>query len=143
MLLNKVKSESFRHLGMTKLLWHYRKNGIYCFNFHRIGDAEKCKYDPNVFSCSAEDLEKHLRFIKDNFEIINQTHFIDLINTGQEVDKKYAYITFDDGYLDNYRLAFPILRAMKIPATFFVATGLIESNIIPWWDEIAWHIKQS
>ena len=57
-------------------------------------------------------------------------------------DKKLAYITFDDGYLDNYQLAFPILTAMKIPATFFVATGLIESQTIPWWDEIAWHIKQ-
>tara|TARA_R110000751_G_scaffold96296_1_gene187916 strand:+ start:161 stop:1147 length:987 start_codon:yes stop_codon:yes gene_type:complete len=143
MLLNKVKTRVFRHLGMTKTLWHYRKNGVYCFNFHRIGDAEKCKYDPNVFSCNADDLEKHLSFIKHNFEIIDQKHFIDLVNNGQVVNKKLAYITFDDGYLDNYELAFPILSAMNIPATFFVATGLIESKVIPWWDEISWHIKQS
>jgi len=131
-----------RHLGMTNTLWNYRKNGVYCFNFHRIGDANNCCYDPHVFSCSAEDLEKHLCFIKNNFEIINQSHFIEIINSGQVVDKKFAYITFDDGYLDNYELAFPILSAMKVPATFFVATGLIESNTIAWWDEIAWHIKQ-
>ena len=143
MLLNKVKTRVFRHLGMTKILWNYRKNGIYCFNFHRIGDAKTCKYDPNVFSCSAEDFEKHISFIKDNFEIINQKQFIKLINSNQVVDEKFAYITFDDGYLDNYELAFPILKSMKVPATFFVATGLIESNIIPWWDEIAWHVKQS
>ncbi|ASP47969.1 polysaccharide deacetylase family protein [Cognaticolwellia beringensis] len=143
MLFNKVKTRVFRHLGMTKTLWHYRKNGVYCFNFHRIGDAEKCKYDPNVFSCSEGDLEKHLYFIKNNFEIIDQKQFIELVNNDQVVDKKLAYITFDDGYLDNYELAFPILSAMNIPATFFVATGLIESKVIPWWDEIAWHIKQS
>jgi|TARA_R110001599_G_scaffold211664_1_gene409212 peptidoglycan/xylan/chitin deacetylase (PgdA/CDA1 family) len=143
MLLNKVKTRIFRHLGLTKVLWHYRKNGVYCFNFHRIGDAEKCKYDPNVFSCNADDLEKHLSFIKHNFEIIDQKHFIDLVNNGQVVNKKLAYITFDDGYLDNYELAFPILSSMNIPATFFVATGLIESKVIPWWDEISWHIKQS
>lgn len=142
MLLKKIIARVSRHVGMTKTLFNYRKNGIYCFNFHRIGDADSSKYDPNVFSCSAEDLSKHLRFIKENFEIINQTRFIDIINTGQKVDKKYAYITFDDGYLDNYSLAFPILKAMKIPATFFVATGLIGTNTIPWWDEIAWHIKQ-
>ncbi len=130
-----------RHLGMTHKLWSYRKNGIYCFNFHRIGDAETCQYDPNVFSCSADDLEKHLDFIKSNFEIINQSQFIEIINNGQPSKKKLAYITFDDGYLDNYELAFPILIALKIPATFFVATGLIESKTMPWWDEIAWHIK--
>jgi peptidoglycan/xylan/chitin deacetylase (PgdA/CDA1 family) len=144
MPLNKIKLKTriFRHLGMTKTFWHYRKNGVYCFNFHRIGDASNCKYDPNVFSCSAEDLEKHLHFIKNNFEIINQDHFIEIVNSGKAVDKRLAYITFDDGYLDNYELAFPILSAMNVPATFFVATGLIESKVIPWWDEIAWHIKQ-
>tara|TARA_R110001583_G_scaffold26798_2_gene96343 strand:+ start:74 stop:1057 length:984 start_codon:yes stop_codon:yes gene_type:complete len=143
MQFSKIKTRIIRHLGMMHTLWHYRKNGVYCFNFHRIGDANSCKYDPNVFSCSAEDLEKHLYFIKNNFEIINQSRFIEIINTNQEIDKKYAYITFDDGYLDNYQLAFPILKAMNVSATFFVATGLIESNVIPWWDEIAWHLKQS
>lgn len=130
-----------RHLGMTKTLWKYRQNGVYCFNFHRVGDANNGSYDPNVFSCSAKDLQAHLHFIKSNFEIINQDYFIEIIASGQLIDKRLAYITFDDGYLDNYEVAFPILSAMKVPATFFVATGLIESKVIPWWDEIAWHIK--
>lgn len=143
MLVNKVKTRIMRHLGMTSTLWNYRKSGVYCFNFHRIGDAENCKYDPNVFSCSAEDLAAHLDFIRDNFEIIDQKHFINIINSAQVTNKRLAYITFDDGYLDNYELAFPILSSMNIPATFFVATGLIESETIPWWDEIAWHIKHS
>lgn len=130
-----------RHLGMTHTLWNYRKNGVYCFNFHRIGDTSSCKYDPNVFSCSAEDLKQHLLFIKSNFEVIDQARFIDLINNDAPVDQRLAYITFDDGYVDNYELAFPLLTSLEIPATFFVATGLIESETIPWWDEIAWHIK--
>ena len=96
MLLNKIKTRVMRHLGMTKTLWNFRKNGVYCFNFHRIGDAENCKYDPNIFSCSQEDLKKHLHFIKNNFEIINQDYFIDLISSDRVVDKKLAYITFDD-----------------------------------------------
>ncbi|SEL70460.1 Polysaccharide deacetylase [Colwellia chukchiensis] len=141
MLVNKIKTRIMRHLGMTTTLWNHRQNGVYCFNFHRIGDATQCKYDPHVFSCTADDFKKHLAFIQNNFEIIDQTRFIELIVSNRVVDKKLAYITFDDGYLDNYELAFPILTARNIPATFFVATALIESQVIPWWDEIAWHIK--
>ena len=56
MLLNKVRTRIMRHLGMTKVLWRYRQNGVYCFNFHRIGDADKCQYDPNVFSWTKSSL---------------------------------------------------------------------------------------
>jgi peptidoglycan/xylan/chitin deacetylase (PgdA/CDA1 family) len=34
-------------------------------------------------------------------------------------------VTFDDGYGDNHHVAMPVLAALKVPATFFVATGYI------------------
>lgn len=34
-------------------------------------------------------------------------------------------LTFDDGYRDNYEVAFPTLKRHKFPATIFVTTGLI------------------
>jgi peptidoglycan/xylan/chitin deacetylase (PgdA/CDA1 family) len=41
-------------------------------------------------------------------------------------------ITFDDGYQNNYDVAFPILYKEKIPATIFLATGLIDTNDTVW-----------
>jgi peptidoglycan/xylan/chitin deacetylase (PgdA/CDA1 family) len=52
-------------------------------------------------------------------------------------------ITFDDGYLDNYSIAFPILKAHSATATFFLPTSFIGSQRVPWWDAIAFMLRGS
>jgi peptidoglycan/xylan/chitin deacetylase (PgdA/CDA1 family) len=50
-------------------------------------------------------------------------------------------ITFDDGYLDNYDIAFPILRSHGAQAIFFLVTSMVGSCHVPWWDHIAYLVK--
>ena len=38
-------------------------------------------------------------------------------------------ITLDDGYLDNYAYAFPVLQELGLTATFFLATAYLETGI--------------
>lgn len=42
-------------------------------------------------------------------------------------------VTFDDGYLDNYRCAFPIAEELRIPIAIFLIPGFIESGRYFWW----------
>ena len=44
------------------------------------------------------------------------------------------YITFDDGWVDNYRYALPILKEYGVSATLFVATEGVESGATFWAD---------
>ena len=50
-------------------------------------------------------------------------------------------ITFDDGYRDNYDLAYPILRSHGVQGVFFLATSVVGSCAVPWWDRIAWLMR--
>jgi peptidoglycan/xylan/chitin deacetylase (PgdA/CDA1 family) len=47
-------------------------------------------------------------------------------------------LTFDDGYQDFIEHAMPELERLGIPATLFVATGVIGQSY--WWDEIACYL---
>ena len=51
-------------------------------------------------------------------------------------------ITFDDGYHDNYSIAYPILKSLQIPAIFFISTEMIWERKLCWWDVLAYLIKQ-
>ena len=50
-------------------------------------------------------------------------------------------ITFDDGYLDNYDVAYPILRSHGVQGVFFLVTSMVGSCHVPWWDHIAYLVK--
>jgi peptidoglycan/xylan/chitin deacetylase (PgdA/CDA1 family) len=45
-------------------------------------------------------------------------------------------VTFDDGYLDNYTVAFPILRSLGVQGVFFLPTAFVGTGELPWWDII-------
>ncbi len=45
-------------------------------------------------------------------------------------------ISFDDGFENNFSVAVPILRELRVPATFYVTTSFVEGNRMSWVDRI-------
>src|SRR6266446_10029187 len=129
-------------LGASALMWKLLPPGLYCFNYHRLGDPNSTDFNRNIFSCSAERFEEHVAYLKDRFEIIRLSRLLDVIRTGYRDKRPLALITFDDGYIDNYSIALPILRRYEASATFFLPTAFIGSDTLPWWEELHWHLRQ-
>ena len=46
---------------------------------------------------------------------------------------RWICVTFDDGYRDNYTLAYPLLKRLGIPFTVYVSTGFIDNKQEMWW----------
>jgi peptidoglycan/xylan/chitin deacetylase (PgdA/CDA1 family) len=93
-----------------------------------------------LWSADADAFADQIRFCKSHLDIITPKDLPQVVSSQKG---RYALITFDDGYRDNYESAFPILKAESVPATFFVASGFLDAPRLAWWDEIAWMIRTS
>jgi peptidoglycan/xylan/chitin deacetylase (PgdA/CDA1 family) len=63
------------------------------------------------------------------------TALVDALERGAATDDAVA-LTFDDGYVDNLTVAKPLLEAVDMPATIYLATGWIGGGLPFWWDEL-------
>lgn len=95
--------------------------------YHRINSLER---DTNCLCVSPYKFRQQIKYLKRNFIIPRFEEDWTLL------DGAGVVITFDDGYLDNYQNALPILEELDIPATVFVSTGTMEQKRELWWDEL-------
>jgi peptidoglycan/xylan/chitin deacetylase (PgdA/CDA1 family) len=47
--------------------------------------------------------------------------------------RRFVCLTFDDGYRDNLEALLPILEAFSMPATIYIAPGLLDGSAKLWW----------
>jgi len=108
--------------------------------YHRVlprGDVPSACVQPGMY-VTQSTFERHLRFLRTYFETLS---FPDLLRRWSAGDwsesTRYCLVTFDDGWLDTYRHAFPLLRAYRLPATVFLPTALVGSAEPLWTDRLA------
>ncbi len=84
----------------------------------------------------AGQLERQLRYLRRVFTIVPLAQFAASLSAPRMPGRRRrAAIAFDDGLRSNVRVAYPILRALGIPATFFVCPQLIEERCWLWTHE--------
>tara|TARA_R110002072_G_scaffold927_1_gene7371 strand:- start:19180 stop:20289 length:1110 start_codon:yes stop_codon:yes gene_type:complete len=124
-------------------------NGLLVLNYHRIGTPTDPLLDEALWSATQDDFDRQVKMLKEGFDVIGLSELPDAIRDVQAARRlswqasRFAMITFDDGYRDNYELAFPVLKANDVHGVFFVATGFIDEPRLAWWDEIAWMVRSS
>lgn len=89
-------------------------------------DSVLCIYGHDISSNSFENMIKWL--LKKKYYFITQFELLDYINGNLAEEKKYVWLSFDDGCKSNYDNIFPILKKYNIPATIFIATKGIEDG---------------
>jgi len=92
--------------------------------------------DPQQLAVSPDNFYEQIGFLKKNCCLLKIEEFSDFLLSGKKLPPKSVVITFDDGYLDNYHEALPILESHSCQALFYITTGQIDTRKELWWDEL-------
>lgn len=83
-------------------------------------------------SVSPDFFKQQLEFLKSRFKLISLSEAVSMLANGT-ISGKYAVLTFDDGYRDNYDYAYPLLKKYDVPATIFVTVEGLETGYFGWY----------
>lgn len=94
---------------------------VIVLNYHKIDNMHIS------LSVKPEDFERQMKYLAEhNFHSITPQELYAALVGGAELPENPVLITFDDGYMDNYTNAYPILKKYGLKATIFVITGFLD-----------------
>lgn len=96
--------------------------------YHSIGIVNR-KWHWNFLTCPYMIFEDQLKWLKKTgYTTLNFQEVYDYIINEKPVPKKSVFLTFDDGYLDNYVFAYPLLKKYGMKGTIFINPDFVDKR---------------
>lgn len=85
-----------------------------------------------------DDFDWQMKYLVDHgYHSISTDELYDFLAGKGTLPDRPVLITFDDGYVDNYTTAYPILKKYNLKATIFIVTGFVSKrNGYLTWDQL-------
>ncbi len=111
--------------------------------YHGVSDQphkgiENCSHK----HISVDDFAAQLQTLKAHYRVFSLPDLLQQKHHGALPENAVA-LTFDDGFANNYSLAFPLLQQFDLPATFYLASGFINTRRSFWVDKLEYLINES
>lgn len=103
--------------------------------FHRVvPEMPTTRHGPShSLAVTADEFRAIIAYLRDiGYEIVSIDDVRRRLLEGT-TGRRFACLTFDDGYLDNYEIVYPICRELDVPITIYITIDLIEGRMVLWW----------
>jgi peptidoglycan/xylan/chitin deacetylase (PgdA/CDA1 family) len=98
--------------------------------FHEI--HQDCRSEL-MTGASVELLEYGIKWMRqEGWDIVKLDHCLDQLANGDQ-ERRYAVLTFDDGFRDNLSVALPILEQFNTPFMMYIPTSALTRTMQSWW----------
>lgn len=92
---------------------------LYISMYHYTRDLKHSRY-PEIKGLDAKFFREQIEFMKSNFNIVTMEQVIESVSLGEKLPARALLLTFDDGYIDNYNIAMPVLEEFGVQGSFFI-----------------------
>ncbi len=135
--LRRIAYRVWNLLGINAIFRGRNRQKIRIFALHGVASFE-AEYDwlPLRQQLDTRELRRALKLLGRHFQFISMDEATAILAGDKAPVDNAAVLTFDDGYLNNFTQALPILREFEVPAVFYIATGLVESREPFWFDRL-------
>ena len=126
-------------------LWRYcSRKKITILMLHGVADERpEGSWRPLWERPTPQQLESTIRQIGEYYSFISLDDAVRILD-GLAPPVDYGLVvTFDDGYRNNFSEALPVLEKLNVPATFFIATGYVETGQSYWIDRLDYALQMA
>jgi peptidoglycan/xylan/chitin deacetylase (PgdA/CDA1 family) len=115
------------------------KGNLTIATFHRVLPTELRKQYPYPGICvTPDELRWFCSFFNQYFTVGTVTDLFQRWQNGEQSNKPFLAISFDDGQVDNLQYGLPVLDEFSFKATFYIPTSTIDEANILWHDRIGY-----
>ena len=101
---------------------------VICLFYHVVSEQPIIHADHLYAHRPLELFENDLQFLVKNYAPITYDELWRNREEGRPLSKKAVHLSFDDGFVECYDLARPLLLKYGVPCTFFLATNFIDNH---------------
>lgn len=87
--------------------------------YHYTRDLKHSRY-PEIRGLDLPMFRQQIEYMKNSFNIVTMEQVIDAVQGKSELPERALLLTFDDGYIDNYTFALPVLEEFGVQGSFFI-----------------------
>jgi peptidoglycan/xylan/chitin deacetylase (PgdA/CDA1 family) len=115
-----------------------RRGVLSILTYHRIDTAAaRPELLPSLISATPAAFADQMAMVARAFDVVSLADVLDALDRPERLPSRAVLLTFDDGYADFAKNAWPVLRAANLPATLFVATAYADDPTRWfWWDRL-------
>lgn len=102
--------------------------------YHRFcTETDEYKLLPRL---NISEFDRQLKHLSRLYNVITLDEAVENIKTGKGFQRPSIVVTIDDGYKDNYSLAYPVLVKYDVKATIYLTSGIIGTSEGLWLDDL-------
>lgn len=122
-----------------------RKPSVIILRYHSVCENERSPLsyiDPGL-SVTLDGFDRQMKFLREHYAPVSFEDVVESVSGGRPLPNLAVSVTFDDGYLDNYEYAFPVMQKYGISGAFYITAGCVNRGEPLWTSRLRYYFMNT